>query len=556
MSADFADFDGDGRADLVYCPSASDQLYFYTNAGTRDAGGMPVFLPAGHVPRQTSRWEHMRAVDLDADGAMDIMLGSHWLRSRGPRNGLPDFAPIENLDAGNVSCVFDVDGDGQLDAIVLEEVEAAGLSNLRVAWRRNQGGDPPTFAAAEPLANINTRVDHPVDVAPVEDGPRTGLLVTQRHWQRTSFFRHAGRGSDFQLVGDAQSLSAVMGLGDQAWPCPCDWDGDGDLDLLVGGGYGWPRIVINEGTARRPAFAEPRRILAASQPIRFTRDELLGGHNSHNMGYPYPVFVDWDGDDLPDLVVPNETNRIFWYQNVGTRHEPRFAARRQIECEALPDSPAKRAQSAAVSEDASTPGNPYPTQENQAFFWRTGAAFADFNGDALMDFVTNDGHTRHATLFVQYRTDQGKLLLRKDGPLKLADGRVIDDSLIEGSRGWTESFRPVDWDGDGLTDLIYSLAGRPSGGSIHLLRNVGTRTSPRFAPPRAMRAFGALINITDHGPHPWAGDLDGDGLPDLLACVEWSVYPFFGHNALEMPNRPTFTTRSWATEQSASGSHD
>ena len=41
----------------------------------------------------------------------------------------------------------------------------------------------------------------------------------------------------------------VLGLGDQAYPCACDWDSDGDLDLLVGGGYGWPRIVINDGTA-------------------------------------------------------------------------------------------------------------------------------------------------------------------------------------------------------------------------------------------------------------------------------------------------------------------
>ncbi len=208
-----------------------------------------------------------------------------------------------------------------------------------------------------------------------------------------------------------------------------------------------------------------------------------------------------------------------------------------------------------MSADANTPGNPYPLEADQAFFWRTGAAFADFNGDGLMDFITHDGHTRRATLFAQYRTGQGKLLLRQAGPLELADGAPINDSLIEGSRGWTESFRPVDWDGDGLIDLIYSLAGRPSGGSIHLLRNVGRARRLASSHP-ALRVFGELINITDHGPHPWAGDLDGDGLPDLLACVEWSVYPFFSHNAVELPSRPTFTTRSWVTQPGAGGRDD
>jgi hypothetical protein len=34
--------------------------------------------------------------------------------------------------------------------------------------------------------------------------------------------------------------------------------------------------------------------------------------------------------------------------------------------------------------------------------------------------------------------------------------------------------------------------------------------------------------------------MDGDGKPDILTCVEWSVYPFYGHNALKMSHRPTF----------------
>jgi len=49
------------------------------------------------------------------------------------------------------------------------------------------------------------------------------------------------------------------------------------------------------------------------------------------------------------------------------------------------------------------------------------------------------------------------------------------------------------------------------------------------------------VRISDHGPHPWPGDFDGDGKPDLVACVEWSVYPFYRHAALMMKQRPEFT---------------
>jgi hypothetical protein len=259
------------------------------------------------------------------------------------------------------------------------------------------------------------------------------------------------------------------------------------------------------------------------------------------MGYPYPVYADWDGDGLPDLMLPNETNRIFWYKNIGTRSNPRFGARRQLLCDGYPDSPELRAESARRAADKNSNNGCYPYEKEQPFMWRTGAAFADWNNDGLMDFITHDGHTRKATLFVQYRNAEGKLRLKKDHAVKLVDGRLIDDSIVNRSAHWTESFRAVDWDRDGLTDLVYSLAGQPGSGSIQLLNNVGTETRPVFATPRPMKIFGQVISITAHGPHPWAGDLDGDSLPDIVACVERSVYPFFGHNAIEMKSRPEFT---------------
>ena len=139
----------------------------------------------------------------------------------------------------------------------------------------------------------------------------------------------------------------MLALSDQAWPCLCDWNGDGVPDLLVGGGYGFPRIVINEGTIDRPSFAEPKLIEPEGKPIRFLRDDILGEPQLwHNMGYPYPVFVRWDDDDLPDLVCPNETNRIFWYKNIGTKSQPRFGPRQQIMVEGFDDSPERRSTSA------------------------------------------------------------------------------------------------------------------------------------------------------------------------------------------------------------------
>jgi hypothetical protein len=381
-------------------------------------------------------------------------------------------------------------------------------------------------------------------VAAVNEGPRRGLLILHDVYQVVSFYEY-GRDANgeprFDRFGRALSKSAVLAMSDQAWPCVCDWDGDGDWDLLIGGGYGWPRIVINNGTSWRPALAEARHIYADGKPIRLLRDEILGGKHWHNMGYPYPWFVDWDHDGLGDLMLPNETNRIFWYRNVGTKTSPKFGQRSQVLCDGYPDSPEHRARSARLAADKKVPNSPYPYEKDRPFSWRTGVGFADLNGDGLTDLITHDGHARKLTLFARYRDSDGKLRLKKDRRLKLADGREIDDAIVHRSAHWTESFRCADWDGDGLVDVVYSCAGtQASKGSIYLLRNCGTKTDPVFEAPVTLCCFGTPIKVTAHGPHPAVGDMDGDGRPDVLTCVEWSVYPFYSHAAIQMKRRPTF----------------
>jgi len=541
--ADFADLNRDGLVDMVCAPSREKKLFFYLNTGRKDASGMPVFFASGSIPRQTSHWNPCRAIDLNDDAAIDFVIGNTYLKNINPQGWPIQVGKAVQIKSGKSACFYDVDRDGLLDAVCLTPSPNDEPRDTRVGWKKNLGGDSIQFGKVQRLAEIT--VPWCTGLAAVTAGPRRGILVMHDVFQAVSFYEQRPDLNDqprFQSVGRAVSDSAVLTCSDQAWPSVCDWDGDGDLDLLIGGGYGWPRIVINRGTKKRPAYDTPKRILSNGQPIRFLRDEILGGKHGHNMGYPYPNYVDWDADGLPDLVVPNETNRIFWYKNIGSRQNPQFGSRQQIVCDDYPDTPESITESARLASDKTTPNQPYPYEKNRPFFWRTGAAFSDINGDGLTDLVTHDGFTRKATLFTQYRDSHGTLRLKKDRPLKLVDGRLIDDQIVGRTSHWTESFKIVDWDGDQKPDLIYTCAGSHSGnGSIYLLQNVGEKTNPVYAPPRTLCCFGKPIKVTNHGPHPWVGDLDHDGRPDILTCVEWSVFPFFSHAAVEMKFRPTWT---------------
>jgi hypothetical protein len=548
MTADFADLDGDGKLDLLYSPRSGNALGVFLNSGRRDPDGLPIFLAHETLPRPASAWASVRVVDLDHDGALDFVVTDeseinedtvYYLRNTNKKGWPIQLAEPAAINVLRGACFIDLDKDGNPDAVALQKKSKTSPGDYNLVWQRNLGGAPPHFDTPLPVNGVDA--PNPTALAAVTEGGAPGLLVQYNMYQETALFRHAPTDRDpgvFQRQARAESRSAVMACGDQAWPYLCDWDGDGNLDLLIGGGNGWPRIIMNAGSNEKPVYAEPKEILSDGKPIRLLRNDILGEpYHWHNMGYSYPVYIDWDGDGLPDLMLPNETNRIFWYKNIGTRREPKFGPRLQLRVDAYNESDELRRLSAKRALE-----NTYPKEKEQPFFWRTGAAFADWNGDGLMDFATLDGMTRKLTLFVQCRNAKDELWIKKDKPLRLTDGRSIEDSIVQRDAHWTECFRAVDWDGDGLMDLIYSCAGTDAEkGSIYLLRNVGTKAEPVFEKPRVMRCFGEPIKVTDHGPMAWAGDLDGDGLPDLLACTEWSVYPFYSHAALEMEKRPEWT---------------
>jgi hypothetical protein len=533
MEADFADFTGNGLPDVVFAEASQAEVSFFLNTGRRDDGGVPILIKDRAIAVPIAQLGGLLAVDFDGDGVLDLVVGGQFIRNTNA-DGWP-FEPAAPVDLGlrSNAALMDLTGNSRLDAIEFEITGRGGP----VQWRARVDGEVAEFAPAVPLTGIP--LQHVNYLAAARDGAREGLLVQHDNWHKLDFFELVEQHATTPRVESRtrlKSLSAVLCCSDQAWPCICDWGRDGVNDLLIGGGYGWPRIVRNRGTNSSPVFDEPQRLHTQDGPVRVLRNEILSSQNWHNMGYPYPVFVDWDGDGLPDLMLPNETNRIVWHRNVGTHQEPEWGPRQHLEVDGYPDSDDARAAIGRIADNRDTPNQPYPHDPTSPFMWRTGGAFADWNADGLMDLITHDAD-RKATLFLQYVAEDGTRRLRRQGRVRLVDGREIDDSIVGRTKHWTESFRAVDWDGDGLIDLVYSCAGT---GYIYLLRNVGSRTEPVFDLPRQFKCYGEPISFTVHGPNAWAGDLDGDGKPDLLGCVEWSVYPFYRHAALEMDEHPAF----------------
>ncbi|HJP33706.1 MAG TPA: VCBS repeat-containing protein [Candidatus Latescibacteria bacterium] len=546
VDADFGDLIGDGRPDLAFAEWNTGRVEFFRNSGQVDGGGWPIWERGHEIQVEEERVESMSLVDLDGDGVLDLLFNGRWIRNTNPDGWPFEAADPVDLGAGERVACLDVTGDGRLDAVCLVERESSitehpdsseAWPGNDVFWHTRLPGDTPGFGPALPVTGLPPSAHR---FATARHGDRTGLLVQHGIWQEITFFEIHTDEDGAAIATTAglrvEAANPPMTFSDQSWPCPCDWNGDGVTDLLIGGGYGWPRTVRNTGTNDEPSFAAPQLILSDGKPIRPLRDEILPpARHWHNMGYPYPSFVDWDGDGRPDLMLPNETNRIFWYRNTGTREQPVFGARQQLIVDGYPDDDEKRATVGQRALDKDLPNHPYPFDDTSPFFWRCGACFADFTGDGFVDMITHD-EQRKLTLFAQYIDDAGIRQLRKDRRLRLVDGREIDDGIVGRDRHWTESFRAVDWNGDGRLDLIYNTAGS---GHIYLLANVGSVTEPVFDLPRQFLLYGKPFTpFTIHGPNAWPCDLNGDGRPDLIGCVEWSVYPFFAHAALEMDRHP------------------
>ncbi|MFO1020836.1 MAG: VCBS repeat-containing protein [Planctomycetales bacterium] len=393
---------------------------------------------------------------------------------------------------------MDFDGDGDLDLVVnCPDKPSNGVYVFESTTGSTAKTKMPVFKPGRRISKglQNVQVSY-VDGKPVVLAPGTEF-------------------PDFLKTGLEQGK--LLGVGPNVHPNRVrgnmwrvvDYDGDGRQDLIVGADdwtdYGWDNaydaeghwtrgplrgfvyLLRNEGSAETPRYAKPVKVQAGEKPVEV-------------FGWPAPNFADFDGDGDLDLLCGEFLDGFTYFQNVGTRKEPRYSAGIRLK----------------------TPeGKPLVMDLEMI----TPTAI-DWDSDGDFDLIVGDEDGRVA--FIEHT---GRM--SADGTPVFLSPRYFQQEAEDLKCGALATPVGFDWDGDGDDDIVSGN----TAGYILFFENLSGRgvEQPRWNGPKYLEAGGERIRIMA-GPNgsiqgpceaKWGyttlsvADWDQDGLPDLVANSIW-----------------------------------
>jgi gliding motility-associated-like protein len=309
-----ADFNGDGKTDLVCTNWSSSNISIFKNISINGtvAFERASIYPSGVYPDAAATG------DLNSDGLPDLVItstGNHWFSifiNTSTVNAI-SFAPrIDIAGAANTGprgiLLFDMDGDGRTDVVVPNNEKNIDFSTNSsygtVSIHKNTGnGAAVSFAA--PL--VLKMVDYPrkITAGDIDGDGKADLVVASQVIGGVYVFRNKSTPGNLSFdpyvnfgTGTNTEQSALS-----------DLDNDGKLDLIV-------TNLTNSNIAVLRNTSSPGT-------ISFTSKQVLPGVSPLGM-----AIGDVDGDAQPDLAVANYgLNKVSVWRNTSRTGIISFAPR-------------------------------------------------------------------------------------------------------------------------------------------------------------------------------------------------------------------------------------
>jgi len=539
-----ADFNGDGRPDLLVANSSSNSFSVLLDTtppgATTPSYAGAVSVTIGNTPLAVA------VADINGDGKPDVVVANTgddtvtlFLNATAPGAQLPTFGGKQTLAVGAspvAIAVGDFDGDGKPDLATANYDSSTSTVLLN---RTGTGTFVPAFAAG--VEFTTGYFPRSIASADINGDGRVDLVVASSAQSTLSLLLNATpAGAGAAVFAPKQDINAPSFVDAVA---VADINGDGKPDL------GWTSVFDNSvcvaanitpAGAGTPIFAA-----AVTIPVDNQATALK--------------FVDLNGDGKPDLVAGNASQRrlsVLLNVTAPGSSTPAFADAHGFDAAFAPDSIAAadvdgngRMDVISVGDledevsvllnvtaaDSSGASFSAP-QKLDAGHYPYGAIAADFNLDGMPDLVSVNGNDGTLSSWINTTVP---------GAFATSFGTRQMDFL----GGTPFDVRAGDFNGDGRPDLAIADY---YGNHVAVLLNT-------TAPGATLASFGpaAIFPITGYPEHLTVADLNGDGRPDIIAAGYNSIVmsvlinataagagvaDFVAEQALSMPSSPIAVT--------------
>ncbi|MDZ4800443.1 MAG: VCBS repeat-containing protein [Bryobacteraceae bacterium] len=475
-SIQLVDFDGDGEKDLIVGGRGGNNNYY----PRKEIGFGKGFASDGSWlggDRNGSVVMHKFMGKLD---------GKLWFTTGRRLIAGEDERAISYYDTAT-AVVTDWDDDGKPDLLV------ASFDNLflyRNSGKRLEAGK------RIPVAGLSRLPWERVQIMEVNwnEKDRHNLLL-----QGSSFAWYLPNTGDkgaprYEKIQALLQKHAPVSGGDFAVPTAGDLNGDGKLDLVIGNEDGYLLYVENTSRGKLPeSFALAVELKAGGETFRVETPNALQGPAEGRWGYTSPVLVDWDGDGDLDIVTGSMHEHFLYLENRGTAKKFDFAKARVLT---------------------------HMGGTTLATVWRTRPVIRDLDGDGLKDLMALNPEGQ-LVVYRGTRDAKGQFDLGPAERVNEPDGKPVKLDGFGRETG-RANLTAMDWDGDGTLDLMVGNAVENFDG-LRWYRNTGT--AKQWA---MQRQPNIPLNLPwNHYHLVEPVDWDGDGKTDIIAGSEGGWIYFY-----------------------------